>query len=69
MSSRRGPTLDEVKAWPATVDVPTAATALGVSRAHLYALVKRGDAPVRTLAFGTNRRVVTASLVRLLEAA
>ncbi|MFD7429015.1 helix-turn-helix domain-containing protein [Streptomyces sp. NPDC059818] len=64
-----GPTLDEVKAWPATVDVPAAAEALGVSRAHLYALVKRGDAPVRTLTFGKSHRVVTASLVRLLEAA
>lgn len=69
MSRQPGPTLDEVRAWPATVDVPTAAQALGVSRSHLYALVKCGEAPVRTLAFGTSHRVITASLVRLLEAA
>ncbi|MEU9199449.1 DNA-binding protein [Streptomyces sp. NPDC048332] len=69
MSRDPGPTLAEVKAWPATVDVPAAAKALGVSRAHLYALVKCGDAPVRTLTFGKSHRVVTASLVRLLEAA
>ncbi|MEV5678555.1 DNA-binding protein [Streptomyces sp. NPDC052179] len=69
MKREPGPTLDEVKAWPATVDVPAAAKALGVSRSHLYALVKCGDAPVRTLSFGTSHRVVTASLVRLLEAA
>jgi hypothetical protein len=69
MSRRNGPTLAEVKAWPATVDVPAAAEALGVSRSHLYALVKRGEAPMRTLPFGKSHRVVTASLVRLLEAA
>ncbi|WP_274031446.1 DNA-binding protein [Streptomyces sp. MMBL 11-1] len=69
MSSNPGPTLDEVKAWPATVGVPAAAEALGVSRAHLYALVRCGDAPVRILRFGKSHRVVTASLVRLLEAA
>ncbi|MFE4691711.1 DNA-binding protein [Streptomyces sp. NPDC056749] len=69
MSSDSGPTLAEVKGWPATVGVPAAAQALGVSRAHLYALVKSGEAPVRTLPFGKTQRVVTASLIRLLEAA
>ncbi|AGK78599.1 helix-turn-helix transcriptional regulator [Streptomyces microflavus] len=62
-----GPTLAEVREWPATVSVPEAARALGVSKSHLHDLVKRGEAPVRTLSFGTSRRVVTASLVHLLE--
>ncbi|WP_460075937.1 DNA-binding protein [Streptomyces variabilis] len=62
------PTLDEIRTWPATVDLPTAARALGISRSQMYALVKRGEAPVRVLDYGT-KRVVTASLVRLLEAA
>ncbi|GAB2922897.1 DNA-binding protein [Streptomyces heilongjiangensis] len=62
------PTLDEVRTWPATVDVTRAATALGISRAQLYGLIKRNEAPVRVLDFGS-KRVVTASLVRLLEAA
>lgn len=63
------PTLAEIRNWPATVGVPQAATALGVSKSHLYELVRRGEAPVRVLNFGSRHRVVTASLVRLLEEA
>ncbi|MET8377458.1 DNA-binding protein [Streptomyces microflavus] len=62
------PTLDEIRQWPATVGVPRAATALGISRAQLYRLIAEGKAPVRVLDYGA-KRVVTASLVRLLEAA
>ncbi|MDX2639918.1 MULTISPECIES: helix-turn-helix transcriptional regulator [Streptomyces] len=60
------PTLAEVREWPATVGIPQAAQALGISKSQLYDLVKRGEAPVRVLDFGA-KRVVTASLVRLLE--
>lgn len=63
------PTLSEIRRWPATVAVPQAATALGCSRSHLYDLIKRGEAPVKTLSFGRRHVVVTASLVRLLEGA
>ncbi|MEU5097593.1 DNA-binding protein [Streptomyces sp. NPDC020996] len=63
------PTLAEVKKWPATVNVPRAALALGCSRSQLYELIKRGEAPVRTLSFGSRHVVITASLVALLEAA
>lgn len=63
------PTLDEVRSWPATVGVPEAATALGISSSHLYELIKQGQVPVRVLSFGARHRVVTASLVRLLESA
>ncbi|MFE1885476.1 DNA-binding protein [Streptomyces diastatochromogenes] len=63
------PTLAEVKKWPATVNVPRAALALGCSRSQLYELIKRGQAPVRTLSFGTRHVVITASLVAVLEAA
>ncbi|WP_046503092.1 hypothetical protein [Streptomyces odonnellii] len=62
------PTLAEVRNWPATVSVPAAALALGISQSQLYALVKRGESPVKVLDYGA-KRVVTASLVRLLEAA
>jgi predicted DNA-binding transcriptional regulator AlpA len=63
------PTLAEVRMWPATVDVPQAAKAIGISKSHLYDLVKRGEAPIRVLSFGARHRVVTASLIRLLEEA
>lgn len=69
MSPKSSPTLADVRKWPATVGVTETAQALGISRAHLYALVKRGEAPVRVLTFGTKHRVVTASIVALLEAA
>lgn len=61
------PTLDEIRHWPATVDIPTANTALGLSRAHGYALAQRGEYPARVLRMGARYRVVTASIVRLLS--
>ncbi|MFR0354111.1 DNA-binding protein [Streptomyces sediminimaris] len=63
------PTLDEVRAWPATVSVPQAATALGVSKSYLHELIKSGQSPVKTLPLQGRHRVITASLVHLLEAA
>lgn len=68
MSKRKkAPTLDEVRKWPATVSVIDAASAMGVSKTKLYEQVRAGSAPVRTLPISGVRRVVTASLVRLLE--
>ncbi|NUV60649.1 AlpA family transcriptional regulator [Streptomyces sp. CAI-85] len=63
------PTLDEVRAWPATVGVPEAARAIGVSKSHLYDMVRRGEAPLTVLTFGSRHRIVTNSLIRLLEGA
>jgi excisionase family DNA binding protein len=63
------PTLDEVRGWPATVSVPQAASALGVSKSYLHDLIKRGESPVKVLPFNGRHRVITAALVRLLEAA
>ncbi|MGW1611662.1 DNA-binding protein [Streptomyces sp. NPDC002285] len=67
--SNDGPTLGEIRSWPATVSVPKAATALGVSKSHLHALIKRGESPVELVPLGGSHRVITASLVRLLEGA
>ncbi|MEE4595768.1 helix-turn-helix domain-containing protein [Streptomyces sp. DSM 41524] len=61
------PTLEEIRAWPATVDVCQAARALGISKSHLYDLIKRGQSPIRVVAFGNRYRVITASLIRYLE--
>lgn len=63
------PTLAEIRKWPAVVPVPQAAPAIGCSRSQLYELIKRGEAPVKTLSFGRRHVVVTASLIALLEAA
>ncbi|MFD7443912.1 DNA-binding protein [Streptomyces sp. NPDC059909] len=69
MRTKPVPTLAEVRKWPATVGVPDAARALGINKAHLYELVKRGEAPVRVLPLGSRQRVITASLVAVLEGA
>lgn len=69
MNQTARPTLADIRQWPATVDVPQAASALGCSRSHLYDLIKRGEAPVKTLPFGRRYVVVTQSLVTLLESA
>ncbi|CAL9379469.1 DNA-binding protein [Streptomyces sp. enrichment culture] len=63
------PTLAEVRDWPAVVNVSRAAAALGCSRSQLYKQVRQGDAPVRSIRYGTRVVIVTASLVRTLEAA
>lgn len=61
------PTLDDIRLWPATVSVPQAALALGISKSHLHALIRRGEAPVSLIPCGHRSRVITASLIRLLE--
>lgn len=61
------PSLDEVRSWPATVDLTTAASALGVSRAYAYELTKRGEFPARVIKVGSRLRVVTSSLLPLLD--
>jgi hypothetical protein len=67
LAQAMAPTLDEIRRWPATVDIPKANMALGLSRAHGYALAQRGEYPARVLKVGGRYRVVTASIVRLLS--
>ncbi|MEU5425728.1 helix-turn-helix domain-containing protein [Streptomyces olivoreticuli] len=62
------PTLSEIRSWAATVDVAKAAEAVGISKSHLYELIKQGQAPFRVVAFGNRYRVITASLISYLEA-
>jgi len=49
-----------------TVDLPFANSALGISRAHGYALAKRGVYPVRILKLGSSYRVITSDLRNIL---
>jgi excisionase family DNA binding protein len=64
----RGPSLAAIRRWPATCSVEDAAAAIGVSRTTAYELVRAGEAPFAVISVRGRRRVVTASLVRLLEA-
>lgn len=61
------PALDQLRVGPPTLDVGTASAVLGISRAHGYAQAARGQFPCRVIKVGGRYRVVTASLVRLLE--
>ncbi|MFF4961974.1 helix-turn-helix domain-containing protein [Streptomyces sp. NPDC001222] len=53
--------------WEGTGSVEDASRALGFSRAKGYDLVRRGEFPCRVLHIGRTTRVVTASLLRVLE--
>lgn len=53
--------------WDGTGSVEDASRALGFSRAKGYDLVHRGEFPCRVLRIGRTTRVVTASLLRVLE--
>jgi hypothetical protein len=58
--------LEELLGLPATVNVVTAARALGISRNKAYALISGGEFPVMTLTLGNQVRVPTAALWRVL---
>lgn len=62
------PTLDEIRTWPATVDLVTAGRPFGLGRNGSYELAKAGRFPVRVIKIGHRLRVVTAELVALLAA-
>lgn len=63
----RSVTLAEVRRWPPTVDVAQAAEALGVSRAGAYNALSEGRFPVATITVGHKIRVLTHSLISVLE--
>ncbi|WP_424850670.1 helix-turn-helix domain-containing protein [Streptomyces sp. SAI-129] len=53
--------------WDGTSSVEDASRALGFSRAKGYSLIRSGQFPCRVLHIGRKTRVVTASLLRVLE--
>lgn len=53
--------------WSGTSSVADASKAFGLSRAKGYDLVRQGQFPCRVLQIGRGTRVVTASLLRVLE--
>jgi predicted DNA-binding transcriptional regulator AlpA len=58
--------LEELLSLPATVNVVTAARALGISANKAYTLIRDGEFPVATLPLGSTVRVPTAALWRVL---
>ncbi|MEV7279770.1 DNA-binding protein [Streptomyces sp. NPDC093111] len=60
-------TLEELLALPPTVNVTTAARALGIGVHKAYDLIREGTFPVRTLSLGSTVRVPTAALWSVLE--
>jgi predicted DNA-binding transcriptional regulator AlpA len=64
-----GPTLDEVRSWPVTVEVRRACRAIGISPSWGYQLIASGDFPCRVIKIGHRSRVITSSLLALLESA
>lgn len=64
-----GMTRAELLALPVTVDVATAARALGLGRSTGYDLARRGTFPCRVLHVGCSYRVPTADLLRVLGVA
>ncbi|MBB6343785.1 hypothetical protein FHU36_000294 [Nonomuraea muscovyensis] len=63
------PTLEEIKAWPATVDPVTGGKPFGISRSYVYELIKRNEFPARVITVGGKKRVVTASILETLGGA
>ncbi|WP_327419225.1 helix-turn-helix domain-containing protein [Streptomyces sp. NBC_01233] len=59
-------TLEELLALPPTVNVSTAARALGIGVHKAYSLIRSGDFPVKTLPLGGTTRVPAAALWRVL---
>jgi predicted DNA-binding transcriptional regulator AlpA len=57
---------DELRALPPTVNLATAARALGCGRSLAYDLARRGEFPCSLLRLGHRRVVLTADLLRTL---
>jgi excisionase family DNA binding protein len=55
-------TLDELLALPVSVDLATAARALGIGRSTSYELIRRGEFPCRVLRLGNSYRIPRADL-------
>ena len=62
----RVPTPEEIRAWPATVDGPTAGRAFGVGRDESYRLAREGRFPVPVLRLGRYLRVTRSTVLAAL---
>lgn len=60
------PTVEEIRAWPVTVDVRTAGRAWGLGRDQAYRLAREGHFPVPVLRLGRYLRVTRAAVLQAL---
>jgi len=66
MTSSDHLTINDLHNLPVTIDLMTAARALGIGRTKAYELARTGEFPCRIIRVGDLYRVVTADLIRLL---
>lgn len=59
-------TADDLRKWPAAIDLKTAARALGIGMTKAYELAGADEFPVRLLRLGGTYRVSTADLCEFL---
>jgi predicted DNA-binding transcriptional regulator AlpA len=57
----------ELLSLPASIDLLTAARALGIGRTTAYQLARAGEFPVKVLRLGTRYRVATSALLVVLH--
>lgn len=60
------PTIDEVRAFPVTVDLPTAGRCFGLGRDASYDLARQGVFPAPVLRLGRRLAVTRAALLQAL---
>ncbi len=65
--TRSVPSTEDVRAWPVTVDVPTAGRAFGVGRTEAYRMVREGRFPVPVLRIGRYLRVARAGVLAAIQ--
>ncbi|MFE3196765.1 DNA-binding protein [Embleya sp. NPDC059237] len=63
-----GMTFAELAQLPVTLNVSTAARALGIGADKAYALIRSGTFPVKVLELGATTRVPTMAVLRALGA-
>jgi len=57
---------DQIRVLPAVIDVPTAASVLGIGRTAAYELIRTGSWPTPVVRLGKLIRVPTAPLLDLV---
>jgi Helix-turn-helix domain len=67
VAEHAGLSLAQIRRWPPTVAVEDAARALGVSRSTAYEAISSGTFPATVITVSRRKRVLTASLIAVLE--